>query len=443
MAAVVFGLVVPASAASAQPLVTANDFVPQLTGGSATIERPDKVKVEDQVVEAASAQDAINAAVDRNKKGLTSRSKREDGRRYHVQLIKFPSGIGLVSAGMGEYGNAGDLVTARISQRNAYVVAYMQAKRGLATFLRGLSHESEELLAQNAASFSDAARHLNNLDSSTRLSIKELGEHLLRGFVVYEVDDDTRNKTVYVSLVSTPKTRGKLVRSSPVSIEAASVHEGLDQLLAEIRAGIVFPLGGRVITVPRTGETAVVGYGSFVVRMDANETLAARLRLDARKTASMLAQDSLCGMLRGDTMTWEDKLDDRTARLFAGFEAPAKDDPLASTNPEDIKQLEKSRDMIISRVQFATNSRSVRKGLIPPGVVVRTWFSDDDSWAYGVAVYVPSVSNLVTQVRREMDETEFIPPSNVSNPAPVNGKEGSSPAPIPRGPSGKLDDKDL
>ena len=71
---------------------------------------------------------------------------------------------------------------------------------------------------------------------------------LLKGFVVYAVEDDTANRKVYVSIVTTPKTRGKFNRPSPNGLEADSIRDGLGQVLLEIQTGLIPPVGGKMIS---------------------------------------------------------------------------------------------------------------------------------------------------------------------------------------------------
>ena len=202
LASVVF--VGTTAAAEKRPL-SADDFVAPASGGSVEVEQPDQVKLAGEVVTAATAQDAINTAVAKNKETFSgNRDQALEGTQ--VRLVQFPSGLGVVATGVGTYEDTGDAVLNRISQRHAYVVAFMEAKQNLAVFLKGLSHEGQELLREHTISIGSAAGHLSNVSGSSQLSVKEVVEHLLRAFVVYEVADDSKAKRVFVSIASTPKT---------------------------------------------------------------------------------------------------------------------------------------------------------------------------------------------------------------------------------------------
>ena len=217
----------------------------------------------------------------------------------------------------------------------------------------------------------------------------------MRSFAIFEVADEPKIKRVFVSIASTPKTCQKISRSSAAAIEAGTLQEGLNQLLAEVRSGVAFPVGCRIIAVPATGETAVVGFGSQVVRTDTQEAVAARLRLNSQKIAAALSRDSLCGMLVGDRVSWEGKYSNQVRQDFAAFDDVANDKALAPTDPEKINRFEQRRESVTAEVRTTDSYRSVREGRLPPGVVVKTWFNEDESWAYGMAVYVPSLTRSV------------------------------------------------
>jgi hypothetical protein len=347
------------------------------------------------------------------------------------------------------------VVLSRISQRHAYVVAFTEAKQNLATFLKGLSHEGQDFIRQHTASISSSTGHLNNVSGNSDLTVKQATEHLLRAFVAYEVADDPKAKRVFVSIVSTPKTCGQLSRSSATAIDASSMREGLAQLLAEIRSGMVFPLGCRIITVPATGETAVVGFGSQVVQSDLQPAVSARLRLDSQKIAAALARDSLCGMIIGDKLSWEGRYSNRVRQDFAAFEDTAKDNTLVPTDLEKIKRLEKRRELVVAEARAIDSYRSVRQGQLPPGVMVKTWFDDDGAWAYGVAVYLPSATRAAMGIARQMQEAQWITPVGTETsdhdlppgvPAAqsIGKTEGSEPTtPLKQGPTGRVNAKDL
>ena len=103
---------------------------------------------------------------------------------------------------------------------------------------------------------------------------------VLKGYVTYAVLDDG-NGRVYVTLVSSPKTRGKYTRFGDNGVTASNLREGLNSVIAEIKNNLVPPVGGHIIDVLDTGEVAWVGFGSFIVRKDDEPDVQAELELQA------------------------------------------------------------------------------------------------------------------------------------------------------------------
>ena len=133
--AVLFTLVFFTSSAFAA--LSVDDFIPPVQV-SQEAEKAELLKVQDPdgvseiegeitgepAISAKSAQDAINHWADKRVAGFTE--------------VIFPEGFGFVATGIGTYGIYDNPVSSRISKRNAYVTAYMQAKRLLAEGLNGV-----------------------------------------------------------------------------------------------------------------------------------------------------------------------------------------------------------------------------------------------------------------------------------------------------------------
>ena len=189
---VVLGLVVVhwACPSSATAQVTADDFLPVVQGGSAEVKQPEKVVVNDKVVTAATAQDAINAAVQENKKKLKATEAPEVG----AKMVKFPSGLGFVASGVAPYRTMDNPVATRIAKRKAYVIAFTQAKKGLAEILGGLSNEGKETIREAMVNINLPKEEMTNISTHSDEAVKQAVEMMLRGFVIYEVKDDTEAK---------------------------------------------------------------------------------------------------------------------------------------------------------------------------------------------------------------------------------------------------------
>ena len=130
------------------------------------------------------------------------------------------------------------------------MTAFEQAKKNLAEHLGGLSNDSktEMRLALRNINLSDA--EMTNISSETIESISQAVDMMLRGFVIYKVKDNPETSVVHVSIVTTPKTRGELARLAPSTFEVASLRAGLNHVISEVKAGVVPPLGAKIVLVP-------------------------------------------------------------------------------------------------------------------------------------------------------------------------------------------------
>lgn len=233
---------------------------------------------------------------------------------------------------------------------------------------------------------------------------------MLRGFVIYEVRDDVSQNSVWVSIVTTPKTRGKFARPAPNAIEADNLRDGLNQIIAEVRSGLVPPVGGRIVTMRATGETAFVGFGSAIVTTSTNNAVQLRQNLAAQKIAAMRAKDALCGLIIGDKTSWEGSVVESMQDQVQEFESLDPNDPLARRDPTAVRKFDEARQAFVARMETNDAYQSARRGILPPGINTKTWFDEDHAWAYAMSVYVPSVTNAAAASGREMRESSILQP---------------------------------
>jgi len=428
---------------------TADDFLPVVMGGPSDVKEPAKVTTEGKKVTAPTAQDAINAAAAQNEKELAGGDTPEVGAR----MVSFPSGLGFVATGVGTYREMTNATATRIAKRKAYVIAFTAAKKNLAEILGGLSNEGKEEVREQLVNINLPDAEMTNIRTNSTEALQQAVDMMLRGFVIYEVKDDDPQNTVYVTIVTTPKTRGQLARPAPNVVEAKDLRDGLTQVINEIRTGLVPPVGGRIITLRKTGETAFVGFGSMVCRTSANRAVQAKLNLESQKIAAMRAKDALCGLIIGDKASWQGSVVDSLKDEVQEFESLNADDPLARKNPEAVRKLDAARQSFVSRMESTDVYRSARKGILPPGINTKTWFDGNNAWAYGMSVYVPSLTNAAARSAREMRESKPLQPID-DRPVGKDGKagfvdekDGTIQRPgsgVKTGPTGKVgDDKDL
>ncbi|MBN1852863.1 MAG: hypothetical protein JW829_09070 [Pirellulales bacterium] len=386
--------------------VTADDFLPVVQGGPVDVKQPEKVVVKDDVVTAATAQDAVNAAVQENINDLQGGDTGEVG----AQMVKFPSGLGFVATGVASYRTMTNPTATRIAKRKAYVIAFTMAKKNLAEILGGLTNEGKETVREALVNINLPETEMTNISSASEESLKQTVDMMLRGFVIYQVRDDTAQNSVYVTIVTTPKTRGKLARPAPNVVEADSLRDGLNQVIDEVRTGLVPPVGGRIVMMRSTGETAFVGFGSDIVRTSENRAVQLKHNLSAQKIASARAKDALCGLMVGDRATWEGSVVESLKDQVQEFESLDSEDPLARKDPTAVRKLDEARQTFVARLETNDMYKSARRGILPPGVNTKSWFDDDHAWAYAMSVYVPSLTNAAANTAREMLDSRIVQP---------------------------------
>lgn len=361
-------------------------------------------------VTAATAQDAVNAAMERIAQG------------GGCEQIKFPSGFGWVAIGSAVYGVVPNPVANLTAQRQAYQIAYMNAKKNLAESLHALSTKGlDELNSQIKTIISDTDT-LSNMSENFRESITEQVQGLLRGYVIYNVQDEQADKhgTVTVTIVVTPKTMGQGQRIDSSASTADSVQDGLKAVLAELSSGLMPPVGGKVISVPQTGELAFIGFGSAVVPTNPNAATQAKLVLNSQKLAQMRARSALCGIILGDEIKATSSLDTATATISNQFAEVQKDDQTYGHNSAEIKKLDEQRNAFVSTQLSSDQISSMRQGNLPSGVTVKTFLNPEKTIAEAVAVYLPSVSASAKKAGQVM-KTSQIPQNDAENGSTTAG----------------------
>lgn len=390
--------------------LSANDFLAPAAAPDAqtehtamAIQKPEAVKEEKglgdaQAVSAATAQDAVNAAIKRIDVG------------GGCEQIKFPSGFGWVSTGTAVYGVTANPTANLVAQRNAYQAAFLNAKKNLASALNGLSTKARDELNHQFKTIISDSDTLTNMDDRLAENVTEQVNGLLRGYVLYSVNDQQTDSTgtVTVTIVTTPKTMGKEQKIGSANITAQSVKEGLNSVLAEISSGLLPPVGGKIINVPQTNELAFIGFGSAIIPENSNPAVQAKLVLNAEKVAQMRARSALVGCILGDNISAVSSLDSATQTLSKQFEESQKDDPLNQTqDAELIQKLNEQRNIFVNTQLTRERISSMREGNLPPGVTMKTFLNPDKTIAESVAVYMPSVSAEAGAAAKKMRNSQI------------------------------------
>lgn len=433
-------LVLVATMANSASAQNVEDFLPPVRGGSTTVEFQDKVTVKGDLVIGQTQQDATNAAVNENIKTIQIQSKSSsDEPDLGAHWIRFGSGAGIVATGAAVYQELPNPTAGHIAQRNAYVAAYMNAKAAMLRQLKGVSNNGQTTLEAVANEIHTANSSRQESGEGLSEQIRQAANALLRGYVTYAVQEivepgSPKVRTVYVSLASSPKTIAATKRSGGTQ-EVDKIATGISNVLDEIKQGLVPPVGGRIIQVPGTNQTAFVAFGSAIMTPSSNPVFKRKNKLTAYKIAKVRALDALCGILNGDDVMWKTGVGSLANTQFSEMKTYTQTDPVANVS---VEEAEATRQAFQSDRSFSETAKSVRVGVLPPGLQKKTWLADDGFWAISMVVYYPELSKSVAEFQKKMqnpnlqrrDENGKI---KKRKPAKTKKEVDSSVKPLPNG----------
>jgi len=117
----------------------------------------------------------------------------------------------------------------------------------------------------------------------------------------------------------------------------------------------------------------------------------------------------LCGLIIGDQTSWQGSVRTSMHDAVKEFEPLTQNDPLAATET-GAKKLDSQRQSFVAKMESTDVYRSARSGILPPGVNVKTWFNDDNTWAFAMAVYVPSATNAAAAAADDVKNSQIVQP---------------------------------
>lgn len=394
------------------------DFLAPASGGTTELKGP--VNETDGIIEAQTAQDGFNYANQTLKKLGSGFSQ-----------VMFGSGLGYVAGATESYKVFENVNATQQSKRLAYVKAYTKAKAQLAEGLSGLTGIGYDKLKESSNIVDTADQTLVNNESSYSENINQLVQALIRGYVVYEVKDDVSKNQVYVSVATSQKSLAAVNNISGAVIECNSLRDGLEYVFQQITQGIVPPSGSKVITIPNTGEVAVVSFGSDIIRHHERPDVERTLLQASERAAKVRAQDAMIGIMQGDQITWETGLQSSLDESTKEFREIVDQDKTVH-----YEKLEETQNRFLHTFKQTSDYNSFRAGKLPPGVITQLY--TDDYWVYAVSVYIPSLSEQTDNFYQQMLQ---IP----KNPGAVKVSDQYEPGKgqdIQQGPTGRVTSPD-
>jgi len=358
------------------------------------VENPDAVttttnpQLGEKVVSAETTQDAVNAA---QQQLIDSGDE--------ARFISTPSGLGAVAVGYGSY--SADISNPNlklIEQRQAYLAATIEARVALAKFLKGISLEGHQGLAKQFDMVDMSEESLANIETYSAEAITERVNGMLRGAVIYDVQDNPESGDVSVTVVTTPKTQGAIQFTGDGNLTADSLQNGLEVIFAEIKGGLVPPDGGRVVTVPSSGQIAWVGFGSEINRINKNKEVQRELKREAIDTAKMRARRSLLAVINGEDINKESTMNQSFSKAIKQFERIPGVEGDAGIQGKEAEEISAFAEQTKTRVMGSSTI-----GKLPAGVSVKSFQSPDGSWSYAVAVYWAESTSAAGNLSAIMD----------------------------------------
>lgn len=318
----------------------------------------------------------------------------EDG----VRMIQVGSGTGILSIGSATYQTYDDINATLLSKRAAYNRAFLVSKKQLVENMKGSEVQCATIANSSMSGIDSGNESLANMKEVSKQACLESVQGSLAGYVTFDVLDNADAKQVRVSLISTPKTRAQIRGNTGATALTSNPNDLLKQVVADVKNGVLPPVGAKIITHAETGEVIIIGYGSAIKRQNSNANVQRRLSDQAKKQSQALARSALVSTLQGSTVYWEGAFDEKQVETTEQF---AYGDP-ALEDPKQVKKLDQERTAFINQFSSSDDYRDVSKGKAPAGVNTRSFGSDDGYWSYSIAVYAPSLEAAAKQAAGEM-----------------------------------------
>lgn len=347
-----------------------DDFTPPASGGSKAVQQD--VVEKDGLVQASNAQDGLNYAY---------QQLMDDG-DDSVRLIAVPSGLAIIAVGSADYSTYDNRNATLLGKRAAFTRAMLQAQKHMTAHLEGATSSCTRAAREQLVTLDTGSdENQTNMATSTEESCRETVKGMIRGYVVYRVDDLTDEKRVVVALASSTATRGAMQARNGAVVRTTDPKKAWKHVVTEITSGVVPPMGARMISNPETGENIIIGFGSAIVRQNRNKRVARKLARAAKKQAAIRANNSLVAFLSGDAVYWQGGFDQKQMETSQQFAVTGTDE-----QPE-VEVLDQTRQAFVDALSMSDDYRAVTKGKVPPGVRIKTFIDQSGDWAMSVAVY--------------------------------------------------------
>ncbi len=349
-----------------------------------------------------------------------------------VKMIAVGSGIGILSTGSGSYETYQNRNATLLSKRAAYIKAFQIAKKQLVENMEGMKNMCATAVNETVDSIETGTESVANTTSTMSDNCAESVQGALAGYVTFDVFDDPKENLVRVSLISTPKTRQQTKHQVGALTQTTAPNEIFKQIINDLQAGVLPPVGAKVITNPDTNESFVLGFGSSIIRENKNKSVQRKLLGMSKTQAQAKARNGLISVMQGEKVYWEGGFTENQLEKNEQFDYPEN-----SFDPADAKVLAEDKHTFMENIKYAESYKSFASGQVPPGVSVKTFKSSDGNWMLAVAVYAPSLEATAKKAAAE-NEQRVREGKNSGHAHQISTTGGLSDGNNTQGPSGQV-----
>lgn len=409
-----------------------NDFIAPVQGGPTVVSGP----IDDgETVHAETMQDGMNYAHN------ILREDNENG----IRVVSTVSGMGTISRASAGYAIYANPNATLLSKRAAYAEAYLEAKKQLVANLNPIRSTCNMALESDLVALDTGMDSAANINRSSTDICDEAVSGMLAAYVVYDVNDDTDNREVSISIATSTKTRNAFLRLNPAVIRSTDPNAAFAYVMNEITSYATPPMGAKLITHPETGEQIVIGFGSSIIRQNSNSNVAKKLKKMSRDQSGMRARNALVAFLRGDDLYWQGGFEEDQIESTEQFVIPVDEQGIVG----DPQILNDDRDTFLNVISMGNSYEAVTSGQVPEGVQTKSFESADGNWYFSIAVFSQSARAMAQDNAQEnaaaanaidATPTPLMPtqPSNSSGMIMEGGmlEDGVN----PQGPTGQVSD---
>lgn len=375
-------LLVSAGIAQAMSL---DEFVPPVSGGA---DKP--------ATEASQSGDVVTAENMQDGLGYAYQQLIADSGQG-ILTVKTKTGMGVISASTAGYTRYENLTATLLSKRAAYFKAFNEAQGQMIKYFEGLESQCNSAVSSNQLTLDTGKESLANSATSAAENCKETAKGILAGYVTYSVNDNDTDDEVTITLASSTKTRGALNRLNGAVVSSNDPKKAFEYIAQEISLGIVPPMGAKLINDPVTGESIVIGFGSSIVRQNKDKKVMANMSKMAKDQSRQRANNSLVAFLNGSEIYWQGGFEEKQVESAQQFDVPVDENDKAM-NPV---AFDDTKNNFLNSVSHSEDFKTVTGGKLPPGVITKTFPSEDGYWSNTISIYRPSATAQAQQEGQE------------------------------------------